>query len=126
MGNGSPYLGLPAYMASKLANILFARSLAKRLEGRASANSLHPGLIGTNLGRHINPLLSAVLGIFFMPFSKSVAQGAATSCLLAAHPSVAGVTGRYYSDCQEASCSANAMDDALAERLWEVSEQLVS
>jgi WW domain-containing oxidoreductase len=120
------YSAFRAYGQSKLANILFARSLAARLEGRATANSLHPGVIGTNLGRHINPLLSAVLGIFFIPFAKSVAQGAATSCLLAANPHVAGVTARYYSDCQEAPSSANAKDDALAERLWEVSETLVS
>ena len=120
------YGAIRAYGQSKLANILFARSLAKRLEGRATANSLHPGVIGTNLGRHINPLLSAVLGIFFMAFSKSVAQGAATSCLLAASPSVQGVTGRYYSDCAEAPCSDLAKDDALAERLWQISEELVS
>jgi hypothetical protein len=82
-------------------------------------------VIGTNLGRHINPLLSAVLGIFFMAFSKSVAQGAATSCLLAANPELEGVTSRYYSDCQEAVSSANARDDDLAERLWEVSESLI-
>jgi WW domain-containing oxidoreductase len=120
------YSPIRAYGQSKLANILFARSLAKRLEGRATANSLHPGVITTNLGRHINPILSAVLGIFFMPFAKSVAQGAATSCLLAANPNVQGVTARYYSDCQEAASSANAKDDALAERLWEVSESLVN
>lgn len=120
------YSSFRAYGQSKLANILFARSLAKRLEGRGTANSLHPGVIRTNLGRHMNPLLSALLGIFFIPFAKSIAQGAATSCLLAVNPSVQGVTGRYYSDCQDASSSANAKDDALAERLWEVSEELVS
>jgi WW domain-containing oxidoreductase len=119
------YSALRAYGQSKLANILFARSLAKRLAGTATANSLHPGVIGTNLGRHINPLLSAILGIVFMPFSKSVAQGAATSCLLAAHPALERVTGRYYSDCQEASSSSAAKDDTLADRLWSVSEELI-
>jgi WW domain-containing oxidoreductase len=119
------YSALRAYGQSKLANILFARSLSQRMAGRATANSLHPGVIATHLGRHMNPLLSRVLGIFFMPFAKSVGQGAATSCLLAASPSVQGVTGRYFSDCREARSSDNANDDALAERLWEVSVQLV-
>ncbi len=120
------YSPFRAYGQSKLANILFARSLARRLEGRATANSLHPGVIGTNLGRHMNPVLAAVLGIFFVPFSKSIPQGAATSCLLAANPSVADVTGRYYSDCREVTPSALARYDELAERLWEVSEELVA
>lgn len=120
------YSPFRAYGQSKLANILFARSLARRLEGRATANSLHPGVIGTNLGRHMNPVLAAVLGIFFVPFSKSIPQGAATSCLLAANPWVADVTGRYYSDCREVTPSALARDDELAERLWEVSEELVA
>ena len=122
----SGYGALRAYGQSKLANILFARSLASRLPGRGTANALHPGVIRTNLGRHINPLLAALLGVFFMPFAKSVAQGAATSCLLAANPTLEGITGSYYSDCHEAASSAHAKDDALAERLWAVSEELVS
>ncbi len=120
------YSPFRAYGQSKLANVLFARSLARRLDGRATANSLHPGVIGTNLGRHMNPVLAAVLGIFFVPFSKSIPQGAATSCLLAANPSVADVTGRYFSDFREVTPIALARDDELAERLWEVSEELVA
>ncbi len=120
------YSPMKAYGQSKLANVLFARSLAKRLEGRATANALHPGVIRTNLGRHFNPLLSLLMAPLFLPFSKSVAQGAATSCLLAGHPSVAGITGRYFADCREARMSALAEDDALAEKLWAVSENLVA
>ncbi len=74
----------------------------------------------------MNPVMAAVLGLFFMPFAKSIPQGAATSCLLAANPSVADATGRYYSDCREVTPSALARDDALAERLWEVSAELVA
>ncbi len=119
------YSAFRAYGQSKLANILFANALARRLEGRATANSLHPGVIGTNLGRHMNPVLTWSMGLFMSAFAKTIPQGAATSCLVAANPSVAGVTGKYFSDCREALPSARARDEALAEQLWTVSEELV-
>ena len=59
-------------------------------------------------------------------FAKTIPQGAAPSCLVAAHPSVAGVTGKYFSDCRETAPSVRARDEALAERLWTVSEELVA
>jgi WW domain-containing oxidoreductase len=120
------YGPMRAYGQSKIANILFAGSLSKRLAGRATVNSLHPGVIGTNLGRHMNPAVARVMGLFMRALAKTVPQGAATSCLLAASPAVAGVTGRYFADCREAKATATANDDALAERLWQVSEELVA
>jgi WW domain-containing oxidoreductase len=119
------YSALRAYGQSKLANILFANELGRRLPAGATANSLHPGVIQTNLGRHINPILASVLGLFFVFASKTVPQGAATSCYVAAHPELEGVTGRYFSDCDVKAPSAIASDEALAARLWEVSEELV-
>ncbi len=112
------------YGQSKLANVLFAKALARRLGPTRSVNALHPGVIGTNLGRHMNPLLGTVLSFVMRPFGKTIPQGAATTCYLAARPEVAGVTGRYFSDCAEKEPSRLALDEALAERLWEVSEKL--
>ena len=119
------YRAWRAYGQSKLANILFAKSFAQRLGGRSSVNALHPGAIGTNLGRHMNPLVGSVLGVAMRMFSKSIAQGAATSCYVAARPEVGVITGQYFSDCAVVEPSRNARDEALAERLWEVSEKLV-
>ena len=113
-----------AYGQSKLANVLFAKALARRLGSTRSANALHPGVIGTNLGRNMNPLLSAVLGLVMRPFGKTIPQGAATSCYVATRPELNGVTGKYFSDCAVKDPSRLAQDDALAERLWEVSEKL--
>ncbi len=112
-----------AYGQSNVARILFARSLARRLAARGiSANSLRPGLVGgTGLFRHANPVLR--MGVRFV--GKTVAQGAATQCYLAAHPEVAGVTGQYFSDGRVTAPSRAAQDDALGERLWEVSEKLI-
>ena len=119
------YGGWRAYGQSKLANVLFAKSLAHRLGSERAAFSLHPGVIATNLGRHMSPLLTFGMSLFMRPFSKTVAQGAATSCYVAARPEAARHSGAYFADCAVAKASPHASDDALAERLWSVSEELV-
>ena len=113
-----------AYGQSKLANVLFAKALARRLGPTRSANALHPGVIGTNLGRHMNPLIGALAGVVMRPFGKSIPQGAATTCYVATRPELASVTGAYFSDCALKEPSRRASDEALGERLWEVSEKL--
>jgi WW domain-containing oxidoreductase len=114
-----------AYGQSKLANILFAKALATRLPSGRTANALHPGVIATNLARHMNPLLSGVANVAMRMFSKSIAQGAATSCYVATRPELSGITGQYFSDCAVVEPSRLARDDSLAERLWETSAKLV-
>jgi NAD(P)-dependent dehydrogenase (short-subunit alcohol dehydrogenase family) len=112
-----------AYGHSKLANGLFSFELAKRLAGtRATSNSLHPGVVATNIMRNMNfrPPAGGGGGFSFEP----PAQGAATSCYLASHPSLARVTGLYFVDCNPAEPSALQKDPALAARLWQVSEEL--
>lgn len=115
------------YGQSKLANLLHARCLARRLEGTSvTANALHPGVIQTNLGRDSGGFLMAAAGILAKPIMKSVAQGAATQCYVATNPAVAGVSGEYFSDCKVARTSAWGRDEALGEELWTVSEQLTA
>jgi len=114
-----------AYGRSKLANLLFTRELARRLEGSGvTANAAHPGAVSTRLGQQnawwAVPLTKA-LGIFF----KSPEQGAATSLYLARAPELSGVTGRYFANCKEHRLNALACDDALAARLWETSARQV-
>jgi WW domain-containing oxidoreductase len=118
------YSALRAYGQSKLANVLFANALATRVGEGVAVNSLHPGVIQTNLGRHIPKWLALPLALVFIPMSKNVQQGAATSVLLAAHPAYAGVKGKYLSDCQPVEPSAHARNADLAEQLWKVSEEL--
>jgi len=114
------YSGWRAYGQSKLANILFANELAKRLPQGSTANALHPGMIRTNLGRHMGGPLSVIMGLTLWPFMISIERGAATSCYLAAHPEVSGKSGRYFANCREATPSRLARDEALARRLWDV------
>jgi NAD(P)-dependent dehydrogenase (short-subunit alcohol dehydrogenase family) len=115
-----------AYGRSKLANILFTRELARRLEGtRVTVNAAHPGAVATRLGQHnawwAVPLIR-LLGLFF----KSPEQGAATSLYLARAPELAGTSGRYFADCKEHRPTALACDGALAARLWIASERQVN
>ncbi|KAK8926210.1 hypothetical protein KSP39_PZI019013 [Platanthera zijinensis] len=123
----SRYNDKKAYGQSKLANILHANELSRRLQeegANVTVNCVHPGLIMTNLMRH-SALLMKVIKIFTYMFWKTVPQGAATSCYVALHPSLKGVTGKYFLDCNEMSPSNLAVDAKLAKKLWDFSEGLV-
>jgi NAD(P)-dependent dehydrogenase (short-subunit alcohol dehydrogenase family) len=120
-----PYRGFTAYSQSKLANILFTKELAKRLEGTAvTANCFHPGVVRTNLIEGNNPwqyrLISNTAGLFFLTPEK----GAETGVYLASSPEVEGVTGKYFAKRKQEEPSAEASDMDAAARLWDISEKL--
>jgi retinol dehydrogenase 12 len=113
-----------SYANSKLANILFTRELARRLDGTGvTANCAHPGVVRTGFGRESRPLLK--LGITIArPFMLSPERGADTIVYLASSPDVAGQTGGYYVKRQRREPSAAARDDTAARELWELSEKM--
>ncbi|XP_043960037.1 retinol dehydrogenase 12, like [Gambusia affinis] len=115
-----------AYAQSKLANVLFTRSLAKRLEGTGvTTYSLHPGVVQTDLWRH----LSAPERFFMKiakPFTKDSVEGAQTTIYCAVEPSLEKESGGYYSGCAPANCCAAGKDDVLAQKLWELSCKMLS
>lgn len=115
-----------AYGQSKLANLLFAKELAKRLGSTGqTANAVHPGVINTNLGRSMPGIARAALAVAAPLALKSIPQGAATQCYVATHPDMK-VSGEYFADCNVAPSSAVSRDPALAARLWEASEKIVA
>ena len=115
------------YGQSKLANILFAKELARRLAGgRRTANALHPGVIKTELGRHLPSFAQVGFALVGPIALKTIEQGAATESYLAVHPGVAGTTGQYFLDCNVARARREAEDPAMARRLWEVTEGIVA
>ena len=120
------YSGWTAYGQSKLANALCSRELARRLSGTTTtSNSLHPGVINTNLGRHMPWYIQAAGTLFGWTFMKTVEEGAATETYLASNPDLVGVNGFYFADCRVNTGETPYMqDDAMARKLWEVSEQL--
>jgi WW domain-containing oxidoreductase len=116
-----------AYGQSKLANLLFAKQLARRFAGSGrTANAVHPGVIRTNLQRHMNPILAASMALAGPLVLKTVAEGAATQAYVATHPALAGVSGEYFANCNVARPRADADDAQLASRLWETSERIVA
>ena len=113
-----------AYGQSKLANILYAKQLAKRLPKGQSANALHPGVIKTNLVRHMPKRSISRFGAGLI--SLSVEEGAANQIYVATDPSLSDVSGKYFDNLAIRQPSPMARDEALAVNLWDVTEDLVA
>lgn len=135
------YSGWKAYGQSKLANILFAKELARRFAAgssmggssggakdgpRRTANAVHPGVIATNLSRHMSPLVELGYAIARPIALKDVGQGAATEVYVAVHPGAAHISGAYFEDCNVATPRADADDAELAKKLWAASEEIAA
>ncbi|MGZ8734427.1 MAG: SDR family NAD(P)-dependent oxidoreductase, partial [Acidimicrobiia bacterium] len=121
------YRGFAVYARSKLANILFTRELARRLDGsEITVNALHPGFVDSRFGRDGDTRrwfdLAARIGSFMAITPEA---GAQTSVFLASSPDVEGTTGEYFDKGRPASVSSAALDDVAATRLWSASEMLV-
>jgi NAD(P)-dependent dehydrogenase (short-subunit alcohol dehydrogenase family) len=113
------------YGQSKLANHLYVRQLAKRLAGTTTtANSVHPGVIMTNLGRSFPQWQQIAAKLIGWTFMKSVEAGTATTCYVATAPALASVSGYYFADCNPEVPGGQMENDELAEKLWQVSEGL--
>ncbi|XP_048376488.1 retinol dehydrogenase 12 isoform X3 [Stegostoma tigrinum] len=119
------YNSVKAYAQSKLANIMFTRELARKLEGTGvSVFSLHPGVVQTELARHLNPVVR--LGLTMLrPFTKSPSHGAETTIFCAVAEGLEEETGQYFKDCKRATCSQSAYDDEKAKKLWAISCQML-
>jgi NAD(P)-dependent dehydrogenase (short-subunit alcohol dehydrogenase family) len=120
---GANLFGMPPYAHSKLANVLFASELARRLAGTAvTSNSLHPGNTATSVVRDSLLLrLGIQVGRLFL---RTPAEGARTSLFLATAPELQEVTGRYFVNGRLRQPSRAARDPEAARRLWQVSLQL--
>ncbi|KAK3573505.1 hypothetical protein QTP86_025297 [Hemibagrus guttatus] len=122
------YDGAAAYSRSKLANLLFTLELGRRLEDTGvTVNALTPGIVRTNLGRHVHiPLLAKPLvSLASWALLRSPEEGAKTSVYLACSPDVEGVRGKCFADCQEMKLLPKAMDEDVAKKLWDISEVMV-
>lgn len=119
---------MDAYGRSKLANILFTRELAKRLQGSGvTANALHPGLVATKFAADGDA--PGLYGWFYkaLPFIMLTPERGATATIhLATSPGVGTVSGKFFVGRRPAWCAPWARDDSAAARLWEVSEQLIA
>lgn len=117
-----------AYARSKLANLLFTYELAQQLQDTGvTVNALTPGIVRTNLGRHVRiPLLAKPLfDLASRAFFKTPQEGAQTSVYLACSPDVEGVQGKCFANCQPQELLPKAIDEDTAKKLWDISEVMV-
>eukprot|EP01080_Neovahlkampfia_damariscottae_P001843 gene1843-985_t len=123
---------IPRYSQSKLANVLFAVKLNKKLKNdeiNIQVNACHPGIIRTEIGRSnstgfFDSLFSKMIEEplrFFM--GRSIHQGAATTVYTAVHPSMKEKGGFYLENCQIKPFTSAVTDEA-ADKLWKLSEEL--
>ena len=120
------YIGLEAYGQSKLANLLFTYELARRLEGsRVTVNAVHPGVVATGFARNNGPIYNIGTWIAGQLFFRKPGQGAQTSIYLASSPEGESVSGKYFVDCRPVESKPQSHDRAAAERLWQISEEMI-
>ncbi|MEE6469097.1 hypothetical protein FKM82_008500 [Ascaphus truei] len=116
---------MQSYCDSKLANALFARELANRLEGTAvTCYAVHPGFVHTNVIRNIPQWLRVMLFPLAWLFCKTPMDGAQTSIFCAVEDGIEMYSGRFFANCQVKQVKPPARDDAVAKKLWEISEEL--
>jgi NAD(P)-dependent dehydrogenase (short-subunit alcohol dehydrogenase family) len=119
------YRGFMAYSRSKLCNILYTRELARRSAGTGvTANCLHPGFVATRFGDASGGFFSYVVRASKPVFAISSEKGAETLVYLASSPEVATISGGYFYQCQLATPTRAAQDDAAARRLWAETSRL--
>ena len=119
------YAGIKAYARSKLANLLFTYELSRRLDGsQVTVSAVHPGHVATDMWKtnfpFIGPALKWVMGFFAL----TPEQGADTVIYLASSPEVEGTTGKYFVAREAVPSSSLSYDERVAQRLWQISEEL--
>jgi len=115
--------GFPEYSVSKLANVLHAKALARRLEGQpVRVYALHPGVVASDVWRKVPWPFRSLMKLFMITNE----EGARTTLHCATSTEVAGDSGLYYDECAPKEASALARDEALQEELWRRSEEWIS
>jgi len=119
------YKGLKVYGQSKLANILFTRSLASKVKDNdITVNCLHPGYVTTGIGRENKGLARLLMDIGDRTIAKKTDKGAETSIYLCASKEVEGITGEYFVDCKIEELIGSAKSEEQASKLWSASSEL--
>ena len=119
------YWIMRAYNRSKLANVLFAAELARRLAGSGvTSNSLHPGAVNTNIWSGAPNYAKPLISLLLRPFLISAKEGGNTIVRLAADNDLDAVTGQYFDMTRAVPSSPLGQDKELAQRLWDISEKM--
>ncbi len=118
------FVPFEVYGRAKLAMLLTTYALARRLAGTGvTANALHPGIAATNIIYDVSPLARPFIGLI-KPFLPTPERGARTALYLATSPEVEGVSGKYFIREEETPSVQISYNEALQERMWEISAEL--
>ena len=121
------YTPAGGYGQSKLANALCSLELSRRLQDQAAtSNAIRPGVIPTNLGRHMPAWKTFALKNLGGSFTKTLGEGAATQVYVATAPALAQTSGYFFEDCNPIIAGGFTEDREMASRLWRVSEELTA
>lgn len=127
LNSANDYSESGAYNQSKLANVLFTRELAKRLQGTGvTVNAVHPGIVDTNIVRNtgfFTSMLMFILKPIAYPFIKNSKQGAQNVLHVALHPDLEQTTGKYFNLREISEPSNEALNEKLGLWLWLTSEK---
>ena len=120
------YWVMRSYARSKLANVLFAAELARRLEGTGvTSNSVHPGSVATRIWRGAPTWTQPLIQLLYRPFFLSVPEGTSFVEALVTRPDLESVTGAYFEKTKRVLPSRAAQDLDTAKKLWDVSARMV-
>jgi NAD(P)-dependent dehydrogenase (short-subunit alcohol dehydrogenase family) len=120
------YNPMQAYGRSKLANILFAYELSRRMERtNIASNALTPGMVATDIWKKVNRWLTPLISPVIRRIAQTPMEGAQTSIYLATSPEVEGITGKYFADKKPVRSNSASYDLDASKRLWEISLELV-
>ncbi|XP_031439570.1 retinol dehydrogenase 12 [Clupea harengus] len=124
VNSAKSYHSTRSYAQSKLANVLFSRELARRVEDLGiTVYAVDPGVVHTEIFRHMRRYLQVLVKTCSI-FLRTPAEGSYTTLFCAVTPDLE--SGGYYSDCAPATCSRAASDDRSACKLWALSCQLLN
>jgi len=117
------FSGMAAYNQSKLANVLFTKALARRLEGTGvTVNALHPGVVATELVREY----PAVVRTLWKLFVWTPERGAECSLHVATAPELEGVSGEFFAKSRSVRASRDALDVEQQEKLWSLTDRILA
>ena len=118
------YAPMKVYGQSKMANILFTKSLANKLESKGiTVNCLHPGFVGTGIGSNNKGKWQFLFKLASV-FAKKTDKGAETSIYLCSSPEVENISGEFFVDCKIDELKGSVKNTEQAEKLWSTSSEL--
>lgn len=130
LGNKELYRSFVAYGLTKIANIVYTKELHRRYaSSNVTSYSLHPGLVETDIQRHLfkeYPIVKKIVKIlrpFMMIFVKNAKEGAQTTICCAVEEGLEKFSGEYFSDCEVTGTSKGAQNESFSKRLWDFSVQ---